>query len=293
MVRLGAALAIILLTTTNSVTTAFQNAHPSSLRASYTLDNRFRGAVSSASISPEQFSSSDSLGDSLGEAVNSVTNAAVDSFAKAVSDEPDAFEAEIEMKKKMVNARTKTYKVTLPLASSSQKTTAGAGAGSDSTILSMGLTLVQIGKGRNVGNTELSLDSLRFREVPDDVTAARQNKEGMERIDKAQLERTVDRNFQGLAVTSVFKGSAAWVAGVRPGDLVKGTSATLGDAMWPKSTLEGVRSALSSRKAVSGSIQFEFQRAGKELDNQFELRLSRPIGLELKGTLDWLGISKS
>jgi hypothetical protein len=47
--------------------------------------------------------------------------------------------------------------------------------------------------------------------------------------------------------------------------------------------LEGVRSVIQSRKAVSGSIQFELQRLGEAMDNHFELTLSRPIGLELKG----------
>merc|ERR1740133_883757 len=70
--------------------------------------------------------------------------------------------------------------------------------------------------------------------------------------------------------------------------MVISSSATIGNSMWPKSTLDGVKSSVLSRKAVTESIQFEFQRLDAEtvVDNQYELTLTRPIGLNLKETED-------
>ncbi|KAL3913808.1 MAG: hypothetical protein SGILL_006345, partial [Bacillariaceae sp.] len=113
-----------------------------------------------------------------------------------------------------------------------------------------------------------------------------EKEENETRMDLGTIQRRIDGEFQGLVVASVEKESAGWMAGVRPGDILKTSSATIGSQLWPKSTLEGVQSAMVSRKAVSESVQFEFQRLGEIVDNQFELTLSRPIGLELKETED-------
>lgn len=58
--------------------------------------------------------------------------------------------------------------------------------------------------------------------------------------------------------------------------------------MWPKSTLDGVRSAISSRKVVSSTMQAQFQRAGEliseaEMVQEFELTLTRPMGIHIEG----------
>ena len=266
--RLAAALAILLSTVDTAY--SFQPARPQTLRTIHSRAvDELRREVASASSSPEFSSSADALGD----AVSSVTSAARDSIVQAVSDEPDEEEIEIALRKRLVTERSKTFKVTLPL-TSRQKLAEG------DSILSMGLTLCQIEKGRIVGDTEFNLDSMSMKQATNDIVV---DNDKVDRVDKTLLAKRVDRDFQGIAVVSVVKGSAAWVGGVRAGDILKGTSATLGDALWPKSTLEGVRSAVSSRKAVAGSIQFEFQRVSEEVDNQFELSLPRPIGLELAG----------
>jgi pentatricopeptide repeat protein len=59
--------------------------------------------------------------------------------------------------------------------------------------------------------------------------------------------------------------------------------------MWPKSTLDGVRSAISSRKVVSSTMQAQFQRAGEligeaEMVQEFELTLTRPMGIHIEDT---------
>ena len=60
--------------------------------------------------------------------------------------------------------------------------------------------------------------------------------------------------------------------------------------LWPKSTLDGVRSAISSRKVLTPTMDFEFRRLdaleGSDIaDNikSFELNLSRPIGINIEG----------
>ena len=117
----------------------------------------------------------------------------------------------------------------------------------------------------------------------EEMTSA-ENLEQIEFMDEQGLARRIDGEFQGIVVSSVVQGSAAWTAGVRAGDILQSTSATLGSKLWPKSTLEGVRSAMQSRRAVSNSMEMAFQRLGDAVDNQFELTLTRPIGLQLKGT---------
>lgn len=58
--------------------------------------------------------------------------------------------------------------------------------------------------------------------------------------------------------------------------------------MWPKSTLDGVRSAMTSRKLMSSKMTFEFQRAGSNISatsisEEFELKVSRPMGINVEG----------
>lgn len=264
----------VLLTSTHWAD-AFHNFQPNSLSHVHEkLVSRRRAEqdiqrqVASSSSNPE-FNPS---GETIGEAFNSVTQTARDSIANVVRDEPDSDEAVIALKQQQVQQRTKTYTVTLPLISSSIME-------GQSQVLAMGMSLCQVNKGREFEGLELDLDSLEFLK-----TDTVREKEGVERLDEATVSRRINGEFQGLVVSSVTKDGAAWTAGVRPGDILKSSSATVGAQRWPKSSLEGVRSAIQSRKVVSGSIQFELQRPGEAVDNQYELTLTRPIGLELKGT---------
>ena len=131
---------------------------------------------------------------------------------------------------------------------------------------------------------ELNLDTLDFENGSTNIINNDSDSNTVT-IDFSSIQRRIDGEFQGIVVSAVNQGSAGWVAGVRPGDILKATSATLGNQLWPKSTLEGVKSALLSRRAVAESIQFEFQRLGETVDNQFELTLTRPIGFNLKGKM--------
>lgn len=280
MVRLGVALAVLLASANlqnKNAADAFHNFQPNSLshvrekvvsqqrRAEPNVQRR----VASSSSNPE-FNNNNQNGEIIGEAFN----AARDSIANAVRDEPDTDEEMIALRQQRVQERTKTYTVTLPLVKSSF-------IEEKSQVLSMGMSACQVNKGREFEGLELDLDSLEFLK-----TDAIQEEEGVERLDEVSLSRRITGEFQGLVVSSVTKDGAAWAAGVRPGDIIKSTSATMGSQRWPKSSLEGVRSVLQSRKAVSTSIQFELQRPGEAVDNQFELTLTRPIGLELKESED-------
>lgn len=219
------------------------------------------------------------------EALSSVTTAAVDSIVSNVIssttgiDEPDVDAIDIARKQELVSQRqkAKTYKVTLPLTSMpSQRRTRTVSV----SVLSLGITLCQISKGRNLDSVfELNLDTLELED------GTKRTNNNINTWTTSTTRQRIDGNFQGLVVSSVKQGSAGWVSGVRPGDILKTSSATIGNSMWPKSTLDGVKSALLSRKAVAESIQFEFQRLDAEtvVDNQYELTLARPIGLNLKG----------
>ncbi len=189
----------------------------------------------------------------VGDALSSVTNAAVD----FVKDEPDTDAEEVARKKEMVQKRQteKVFQVTLPLTSPS----------------AIGISVCELNLDAPL---ELNLDTLELENVS--------NREQND-IEIAKIQRRIYGEFTGLVVSSVREDSAAWEAGVRPGDILKRTSATLGKQMWPKSTLEGVKSAVSSRNAVAESMEFEFQRLVETVDNQFELTLTRPIGFNLKG----------
>ena len=101
---------------------------------------------------------------------------------------------------------------------------------------------------------------------------------------------TTNQQQNGVVVSRVMRGSLAWNSGIRAGDRVIATSATIGDKMWPKSTLDGIRSAISSRKVMSSTVKFQLQRSCVDLElheteivQEFELSVSRPMGIHIEG----------
>jgi len=114
----------------------------------------------------------------------------------------------------------------------------------------MGMTLVQISPGRVVSDQQLDLSNtsrLRITALPNDEFAP-------------TVPATLEPSFRGLLVKSVVADSPADKAGVQAGDVVVAASATLGNSVWPTSTLEGIQSALSSRQLTSQKVKLELRR---------------------------------
>lgn len=199
----------------------------------------------------------------------------------------EAMQAAIDQKQQQIQERQqrqqglKKFRVTLPL----QKQ--GAAGSSSAVVESLGMAVCQVEKGRNVLPRVLDLDTLQMEREEQPLSATFLSK------------NPIDPIFRGLIVCYVAEGGLAWQQGIRCGDRLLSVSATLGDTLWPKSTLEGVQSAISSRKALSsksGSVSLDLARVDgtsntlytteTKLDNQFELTLTRPIGLILQETAD-------
>lgn len=168
----------------------------------------------------------------------------------------------------------------------------------------VGMSLRQVYSGKRLSELALDVDTLRFqsfvdelqgRTVLEDDDVGSLNTENDESVGSIQVLQNsllegFRESFDGVLVSSVVRGGLAWEAGIRAGDVLAGTSATIGNKLWPKSTLDGVRSAISSRKVLSSNMEFEFRRLGanggiESLDGvqSFELKLSRPIGINIEG----------
>jgi hypothetical protein len=167
----------------------------------------------------------------------------------------------------------------------------------------IGMSLRQVYSGRKLSELALDVDTLRYQSFDDEVQGRRIIVEGIKEDDAAAqlvsgsiqvLQNTalelLNESFDGVVVSSVARGGLAWQSGVRAGDVLTATSATMGGKLWPKSTLDGVKSAVSSRKVVLPTMDFEFRRLVSdqvdgviEVVQSFELSLSRPIGINVEG----------
>lgn len=90
----------------------------------------------------------------------------------------------------------------------------------------------------------------------------------------------------GIFVANVEKNSPAEQAGVKIGDLLLSSSATVGSATWPKSSLSSLRTSLSSRYKMSNDVTLIFRRPDSDAERttiieEYELQLDRPIGLQV------------
>lgn len=180
---------------------------------------------------------------------------------------------------------------------------------------SIGMSLRQVYSGRKLSELALDVDTLRFQSFVDELQGRRVDGEeategaaqqtdassvkegggiGSIQVLQTNVLEMLTETFDGVVVSSVARGGLAWESGVRAGDVLTATSATLGDKLWPKSTLDGVRSAISSRKVIVPTMDFEFRRLvqleddtmnplHEEVVQSFELALSRPIGINVEG----------
>ncbi|KAL7488499.1 hypothetical protein ACHAW6_014093 [Cyclotella cf. meneghiniana] len=257
----------------------------------------------------------------------------IDSLLPNPVDDDEAVESLLAKKEERIQARRNSqqtnyfrpYRVTLPIIRASPQQSAqrtgdvNGQEKSEEALASLvakgqeialqntvGMSLRQVYAGKRLSELALDVDTLRFQSFVDELqgrTVLESEGENGERnqnlsggaiqvLQNSALE-TIKDTFDGVLVSSVAKGGLAWEAGVRAGDVLIATSATIGNKLWPKSTLDGVRSAISSRKVLSPTMDFEFRRLGvhegtEQLNNinSFELTLSRPIGINVEDTDD-------
>lgn len=262
---------------------------------------RYVSATAASSFSSDfaSPSSSNSHNSSTTTSASGTTAAASDFFADLLfqdnDDDVDQARLERRMQLRQQNAvaaskttpNTQTYRVTLPLASSSSAHVSAARA--------LGLHICEVRPGKRVSEVHMDLDSLETTRLPDCQASESASKMGSTvaaSLSRGEIVRLVtDPSFSGLIVSFVDPASVAWEKGIRPGDVVHAMSATIGDAVWPKSTLDGVRSALASRRLTSSTIVLDLERVvEKATDNQYELTLTRPIGLILSEPSDGYGV---
>jgi pentatricopeptide repeat protein len=111
--------------------------------------------------------------------------------------------------------------------------------------LLFGCTVVEVNSQKM--SKQLNLDTLQITPVSE------------EEVLSTSTPPTIGNKNTYLMVRSVVPDSPADQCGVQVGDVLVAVSATLGSQIWPTSTLEGLRSAISSRKITGNrSITLEF-----------------------------------
>eukprot|EP00563_Minutocellus_polymorphus_P003309 CAMPEP_0181033514 /NCGR_PEP_ID=MMETSP1070-20121207/7294_1 /TAXON_ID=265543 /ORGANISM="Minutocellus polymorphus, Strain NH13" /LENGTH=1205 /DNA_ID=CAMNT_0023110939 /DNA_START=108 /DNA_END=3725 /DNA_ORIENTATION=+ len=273
-------------------------------------------------------------------ALSTLSNAAdqVVKTAVSVSDDNSAYVDDYEVEQRELAARRAAavqeaarrrsqYEITVPLASSSS-TSFGSTVAAPAQKIMVGLTLRQFTADGRISAAALDLDNtaslLPNLTTEEEMDPTVREGGGSVEILSAMLEPPkagavvgdgTKEARGGVIVSSVVRDGAAWEAGVRPGDRILATSATVGQKMWPKTTLDGIRSAISSRRVMSSSIKIQLQRGAggttraaaaaptaaassaataaassatattsttatdDSLVTEFELRLSRPLGI--------------
>lgn len=113
----------------------------------------------------------------------------------------------------------------------------------------------------------------------------------------SQLMDAVGRRSSAVVIDSIAPDCAS---GLRVGDVLVGTSATMGEQVWAKSTLVGIRSAISSRKVMGREITLRIARfpnlcpsrlmSAQSLTESFELSLYKPLGIQVADDVETGGV---
>lgn len=240
----------------------------------------------SASVDSSFDANNGDIGDEWKQNVESITSAYSYSLPRPSIDYDDQDE-EFDVPyapKTMARLSANSYTVDLPITATVD--------------LPVGMSLRQVGRGNKISDVALSVDSLTLMDANESITKTSvantqmtEDKNNAQILDEDTLtnlfENNFGPNFEGVIVSEVIENGLAWNAGVRLGDVLVATSATLGDNMWPKTTLEGVRSAFRSRKVMSQSMAIQFRRCrayleATEVIEKFNLVLTRPMGIEVE-----------
>lgn len=98
--------------------------------------------------------------------------------------------------------------------------------------------------------------------------------------------KLMEKDGIGVVVSMVYEDSNACDAGIRVGDIIIATSASIGPGMWPKKTLNGVEAAIQTR--IDGQVRLRLLRPSADnrklpwqgqLTNTYEVTLDQPLGL--------------
>lgn len=150
--------------------------------------------------------------DRLSENVKGITSQSLESLSRVVTDDDvDLYEAELAKKKRNIQERSREYQVTLPLTEK------------------LGFTFCQASAGQDFSDVDLNVDSLKFQAPPAPATSNQQKEGEVVTMNPCEVKKRLDPNFRGVVISSVVKGGRAWQEGLRPGDILVSTSATMGD----------------------------------------------------------------
>jgi S1-C subfamily serine protease len=150
--------------------------------------------------------------DRLSDNVKEITSQSLESLSRVVTDEDiDLYEAELAKKKRNIQERSREYQVTLPLTEK------------------LGVTLCQADAGQEFSDVDLNVDTLKFQAPPASTTSDQRKEGEVVAMNPCEVKKRLDANFRGVVISSVVKGGRAWQEGIRPGDTLISTSATMGD----------------------------------------------------------------
>eukprot|EP00978_Attheya_sp_CCMP212_P043094 scaffold275107_cov55-Attheya_sp.AAC.2 len=200
-------------------------------------DGKHGGGRSSSSEEEEE----ESFSSATLTYLQTLGSSSIESISSSLTpDDVDEEQAAVELRSRVLQDRIRgdtrqpsstsssSYVVTLPLVST--KTNGQVAAVS----ASLGVTLVQM-SSNGYSELALDLDSLQFSNSPLaaalDQNVVKEEDPAIQFLDKIMtgiLEED-DKNLDGVIVSSVVRGGIAWNAGVRAGDTLVATSATMGD----------------------------------------------------------------
>ncbi len=210
-------------------------------RASIQRKNRVAASISAAfnnerdDVEVSKFASDSPLQSfSAGESI---------SEGKLEEEDIDEYEAKMERRKKALmerqaSGRTINYEICIPIVEGSkiqpvEGVTALAPA-DDMVSQQIGLSLREVAKGAVLSEYALDMDSLQSQTLVDEKIRDSKRSTPPTGAGSVQLltdakREILDEDFSGLVVSSVVRGGLAWNAGVRVGDKLMASSATIGE----------------------------------------------------------------
>ena len=209
--------------------------------ASIQRKNRVAASISAAfnnesdDIEVSKFASDSSLQNiNTGESISEV---------KVEEEDIDEYEAKMERRKKALlerqtSGRTVNYEICIPIVEGSkiqpvEGVTALAPA-DDMISQQIGLSLREVSKNAVLSEYALDMDSLQSQTFMDEKIRDSKRSTPPTGAGSVQLltdakREILDEDFNGLVVSSVVRGGLAWNAGVRVGDKLMASSATMGE----------------------------------------------------------------